>query len=161
MTQLIDNVARVMTGVAPPAGLRDVVLARIERRRPTRLVWFAVPIAAAALIVVAIVLRNAGTNPGVAPPVPAVAQNAPAAGAGSPAAISDDPTTSARRAIRSRPKAAPLQQVRTIPALRQPVALAAGSIQPDVLAIPLLQLKPIVTEPIAIKAIADDSGGRE
>jgi hypothetical protein len=45
--------------------------------------------------------------------------------------------------------------------LKEPVALTSASIQPDALSVPLLQLKPLVTEPIAIKVIADDSGGRE
>lgn len=159
MTHLIDDVARAMTGAAPQAGLREAVLARIERRRPARFLWAAAPITAAAVVVLAVGLRNAGTNSGVVPPVPAIAPTSPVAGAG--VTIAGEPTTLASAVLRSRRKAASLPQIRTIPALKQPVALAGGSIQPDVLAIPLLQLKPIVTEPIAIKAIADDSGGRE
>jgi hypothetical protein len=158
LTHLIDDVARAMTGAAPQAGMREAVLARIERR-PARFLWAAAPIAAAVLMVLAVGLRNAGTNSGVAPLVPAIAQTAPVAGAG--VTIASEPTTSASGVLRSRRKAASLPQIRTIPALKPLVALAGGSIQPDALAIPLLQLKPIVTEPIAIRVIGDDSGGRE
>ena len=160
MTHLIDDVARAMTGAAPQAGMREAVLARIERRRPARFLWAAAPIAATALVVLAVGLRDAGTNSGVAPRVPTIAQTSPVDSA-APATIASEPTTPASGAPRSRRKATSLAQVREIPALKEPVALAGASIQPDALAIPLLQLKPLVTEPIAIKVIADDSGGRE
>jgi hypothetical protein len=159
LTHLIDDVARAMTGAAPQAGMREAVLARIERRRPARFLWAAAPIAAAALVVLAVGLRDAGTKSGVAL-VPAIAQTSPV-GSAAPATIATEPTTSASGALRSRRKATSLAQVREIPALKEPVPLGDGSIQPDALAIPLLQLKPIVTEPIAIRVIGDDSGGRE
>jgi hypothetical protein len=161
LTPLIDDVARLMTDAAPPAGLRRAVLASIDRRRPTRFAWVAAPIAAAALVVLAIGLRHAGTNSGGTSPVPSIAQTAPAAGAGSPAADTGDPGDPLRVPARPRRQPAPVLQVRTIPALSEPAVLDRGAIQPDVLDIPLLQLKPIVTEPIAIKVIGDDSGGRE
>ena len=159
MTHLIDDVARAMTVAVPQAGMREAVLARIERRRPARILWAAAPIAAAALVVLAVGLRNERTNSGVAPLVPAIAQTSPAAAAG--ATIASEPMPPASGVLRSRRKAASLPQIRTIPALKQPVALAGGSIQPDALAIPLLQLKPIVTQPIAIRVIGDDAGRRE
>ena len=160
MTHLIDDVARAMTGAAPQAGMREAVLARIEHRPPVRFLWAAAPIAAAALVVLALGLRNTGTNSGVSPLVPTIAHVSPLAGVG-PATAATAPAPSASGALRSRRKAASLPQVRTIPALKEPVALAGASIQPDALAIPLLQLKPIVTEPIAIRVIGDDPGGRE
>jgi hypothetical protein len=149
-----------MTGAAPRAAMREAVLARIEHQPRARLLWAAAPIAAAALVVLAVGLRNAGTNSGVAPLVPAIAQTSPVAGAG-PDVVAGDSTPAASSAIRSRRNAASLPQIRTIPALKEPVALTGASIQPEALSVPLLQLKPLVTEPIAIKVIADDSGGRE
>jgi hypothetical protein len=160
LTHLIDDVARAMTGAAPQAGMREAVLARIEHRAPARLLWVAAPIAAAALVVLAVGLRNAGTNPGDAPLVPTTAQTSPVAGAG-PDMVAGDSTPATGSAVRSRRQAASLPQIRTIPALKEPVALTGARIQPDALSVPLLQLRPLVTEPIAIRVIADDSGGRE
>jgi hypothetical protein len=160
LTHFIDDVARAMSGAALQAGMREAVLARIEHRPRARLLWAAAPLATAALVVLAVGLRNTGTNSGVAPLVPTIAQMSPLAGAG-PDMVVGDPTPPASSAVRSRRKAASLPQIRTIPALKEPVALTSASIQPDALSVPLLQLKPLVTEPIAIKVIADDSGGRE
>ena len=131
------------------------------RRRPARFWWFAAPVAAAALLVIAIGLRRDGTNSGVASPAPAIAQSTPAASAGSPAARVGDSGDSLLVPGRPRRQRTPVLQVRTIRALNEPAALDRAGIQPDGLDIPLLQLKPIVTEPIAIKVIGDDAGGRE
>jgi hypothetical protein len=161
LTPLIDDVARVMTDAAPPAELRRAVLASIDRRRPARFWWFAAPVAAAALVVIAIGLRRDGTNSGVASPVPALARSTPAASAGSPAAGGGDTGDSLLVPARPRRQPVPVLQVRTIRALNEPAALDRAGIQPDGLDIPLLQLKPIVAEPIAIRVIGDDAGGRE
>jgi hypothetical protein len=123
--------------------------------------WIAAPIAAAALVVLAMGVRHTGTNPGVAPPVPAIAKTGPATSVESPAALSDRAGDPFRVPARPRRQPAPVLQVRTIAALNEPAALDSGAIQPDGLDIPLLQLKPIITEPIAIRVIGDDSGGRE
>jgi hypothetical protein len=60
--------------------------------------------------------------------------------------------------VRSRRPHPPELRLRTIPALPRPVALATEQIQPNALAFPLLNLKPIVTEPLAMNAIDDGSG---
>lgn len=163
MTPLIDDVARGMTDAAPPADLRGAVLARIDRRRPIRFWWLAAPIAAGVLVALAI--RHNGTNPGAAPQVPAIAKAGPVTSTGTgtgPTAASSDPAGNPSRGpARPRRQPAPVLQVRTIAALKEPAALDSAAIQPDGLDIPLLQLKPIVTEPIAIRVIGDDSGGRE
>lgn len=161
MTHLIDDVARAMTDAAPPAGLHGAVLARLDRRRPVRFWWITAPIAAAALVALAIGLRHNGTTPGTASSVPAIAKTGPVTSDRTPAAHSDPAGDSFRAPARPRRQPAPALHVRTIPALNEPAALDSGAIQPDGLDIPLLQLKPIVTEPIAIKVIGDDTGGRE
>lgn len=160
MDRLIDDVARGMTDVNPPLALRAAVLERLDRR-PARLVWLvwlAAPLTVAAALAVAIVLRDDGVTVNRPPAISPVAQNAakpvvdpPAAGAGEPV----------RKTARPRPPAAAMTPIRSLAALPGPRALEARQIQPDALAIPLLDMKPIVTEPIAIRTIDDGSGGRE
>lgn len=160
MDRLIDDVARVMTEAAPSAGLRGSVLARIERRPWHLRPWLVVPVTAAA-VVLAIALRGPASRPDPVrtPPNVQTASNATA-----PSLAPVRPATGTTGAAprppgvrRSSPRTA---QVRTIPVLAEPAALVAHDIQPDALAIPLLRMKPIVTEPIAIKVI-DDSGARQ
>ena len=157
MDRLIDDVARVMTEPAPPAGLRGAVLARIERRPARRLSWLALPIAAAAAVVLAIGLPG----PSSAPPETPLAQRASSPPApvlaASPAAVVADAARRDAPARRPSPRAL---EVRTLPALVEPRALTADDIQPNALAIPLLRMKPIVTEPIPTR-VMDDSGSRQ
>jgi hypothetical protein len=152
--RLIDDVARGMTDMNLPLDLRAAVLDRLDRR-PTRLVWLAAPLTVGAALVLAIVLRDDGVPVNLPPAISPVAQNVskpvvdpPAAGVGEPV----------RKTTRSRPPAVALSPIRSLAALPGPRALGARDIQPDVLAIPLLDMKPIVTEPIAIRTIDDGSG---
>jgi hypothetical protein len=159
LDRLIDDVARVMTEASPSAGLRDAVLARIERRPVHWRAWLLVPVTAAAAVVLAIALRGPASRPDPVrmPPHVETASNAPAP---SLAAVPPEATGAALRIPRVRRSSPRMAQVRTIPALAEPAALVAHDIQPDALAIPLLRMKPIVTEPIAIKVI-DDLGARQ
>lgn len=162
MERLIDDVARVMTDVAPPAALRDAVLARIEPSvsggRLSRRVWLAVPLTAAAMAVLAIALRDPGATVRPTPAGSPVAQTRPSPVSSPPAAAVGEPV---RKPISPRPPAVAMSPIRSLAALSGPRALEARGIQPDPLAIPLLDMKPIVTEPIAIRTIDDGSGGRE
>jgi hypothetical protein len=152
--RLIDDVARGMTDVNPPLDLRAAVLERLDRR-PTRLVWLAAPLTVAAALVLAIVIRDhRGTvNP---PTVNApVAQNVSKPVLDLPAVDVAEPV---RKPISPRGHAVAVSPIRSLAALPGPRPLGAREIQPDVLAIPLLDMKPIATEPIAIRTIDDGSG---
>lgn len=157
MDRLIDDVARGMTDVHPPLDLRAAVLERLDRR-PSRLVWLAAPLTVAAALALAIVLRDDAVTVNRPPAISPVAQNAARPVADPPAAGAGDPV---RKTTRARPPAAAMAPIRSLAALPGPRALEARQIQPDALAIPLLDMKPIVTEPIAIRTIDDGSGGRE
>ena len=154
--RLIDDVARSMTSGAAGVDLRSAVLARIDRRTPWRLMWLAVPVGVAALVVAAVGLRQPASPSRSAPGVPTMARVAPPAALDAPPVIA--PASAALPPAR-RP-ATTLPHVRTIAVLAEPAALATLPIQPDALAIPLLNVKPIATEPIANNAI-DDSGARQ
>ena len=161
MDRLIDDVARVMTEAAPSAGLRGAVLSRIERRSVHWRAWLVVPVTAAAAVVLAIALRGPASRPDPVrtPPRVEAASNATAPSL-APVPPETRTTGAALRTPRVRRSSPRTAQVRTIPVLAEPAALVAHDIQPDALAIPLLRMKPIVTEPIAIKVI-DDSGARQ
>lgn len=155
MDRLIDDVARSMTSGAAGVDLRSAVLARIERRTPWRLMWLAVPAGAAALVVTAVGLRQSDSPVRSAPGVSTMARVAPSPALDPPPVIA--PASAALPPARRTPLTLP--HVRTIAVLATPAALSTPPIQPNALAIPLLDVPPIVTEPIAIKAI-DDSGTR-
>jgi len=161
LDRLIDDVARVMTEPAPSAGLRGAVLARIERRPMHWRAWLVMPVTAAAAVVLAIALRGPASRPDPVrtPPNVQTASNATAPSR-APVPPETGTTGAAPRTPRVRRSSPRTAEVRTIPVLAEPAALTANNIQPDALAIPLLRMKPIVTEPIAIKAI-DDSGARQ
>jgi hypothetical protein len=156
--RLIDDVARSMTSGAAGVDLRSAVLARIERRTPRRLTWLLVPAAVAALVVAAVGLRQSASQSRWAPGVATMAVVAPPAVPDLPAEIA--PASSAGRPGRRTPPTL-LPNVRTIAVLAGPAALSTSPIQPDALAIPLLNVKPIATEPLAMNAIDDGSSGRQ
>lgn len=155
MDRLIDDVARGMTDMNLPLDLRAAVLERLDRRPSWRLAWLAAPVAVAATLALAITLRDhrATVNP---PTVNApVAQNVSKPVLDLPVV---DVAAPVRKPISPGPSAAAMSPIRSLTALPGPRALVARDIQPDALAIPLLDMKPIVTEPIAIRTIDDGSG---
>ncbi|HYN05850.1 MAG TPA: hypothetical protein VES67_00530 [Vicinamibacterales bacterium] len=155
MDRVITDVARAMTNADPPGGLRTAVLSRIEPRPAWRLIWIVSPVALTVLVALMIGLRPSGSKPEMPLPAsPVAATSIAAAGPASPLVTQPAPARAAS------PRPTPRLSVRSIAALAEPTTLSAEDIQPDVLDIPLLRMKPIVTEPIAIKAI-DDSGARQ
>jgi hypothetical protein len=71
----IDRAVREMLDVEPPAGLRGRVVDRIRQpRRAFAWTWFAVPVAAAAAVVLAVVLQD-GRDRAIAPPPAIVASD--------------------------------------------------------------------------------------
>ena len=146
-----------MTEAAAPAALRGAVLARIERPRSRWSVWIAVPLTAAAAVVFAIALRGTDAPAERTAPVQvASAPTAPAAPEPEVVLPVSRPVDAVRAVSRRRIEPA-VAAIRTLPELEQPRALTAADIQPDALAIPLLRMTPILTEPLATKS-SDDSG---
>jgi hypothetical protein len=154
--RLITDVARAMTNADPPGKLRAAVLSRIERRPAWRLIWVASPLALTALVALVIGLRSSGATLEMPLPAPPVAVTSSIAAGGPASPLVTEPASA--RLASTRPTAR--LNVRSIAALPEPAALKAEDIQPDALDIPLLRMKPIATEPIAIKAI-DDPGARQ
>jgi hypothetical protein len=155
--RLIDDVARAMTDANPPADLRATVLARLDRRPSWRLAWLAAPVTVAAVLAMAIALRDRGVTVQPAPASPAVAQALSTPVVDPAPAIIAEP---ARQRSSSRQRAQTMATIPSLAALPGPRALKPFEIQPDALAIPLLHMKPIPTEPIGIRTIDDGSGGR-
>jgi len=163
---LIDDVARRMTNVTPPAELRARVVARLGDRPAPWRAW--VPLAAAAALVAAVagvsVARRA-PQLRTTTPLPAVSQTT----AGNMSAAAQVPATAT--AVPARKKhpiksetisaAEAAWRVRAIPAIAAAPLLTADDIQPQSLSVPLLELKPLVTLPVIVAPIgADASGGR-
>jgi hypothetical protein len=109
--------------------------------------------------VYAVAVRGPVTPSTIDPAVRAAATPSATAAAAVPGIA---PLAAAPEPVHPRPTvraAAPVAAIRTLPALDEPRPLTAEDIQPDPLAIPLLRMTPIVTEPIATKS-SDDSGRR-
>src|SRR5262245_14614875 len=99
--RLIDDVARGMTDVNRPLDLRAAVLERLDRRPSWRLTWLAAPVTAAAILAVAIALRDRGELVKPAPTSSQVAQTVSTPVTAPPAPIVTKPTRqhpSSRRA---------------------------------------------------------------
>lgn len=151
--RLIDDVARRMTAVDAPDGFPARTLARIAAHRRPAIFWKLVPVTAVAGLAVAggLVLRvpdrpvaPAGDAAGAAPV--RVAET-------SPALVADPPATLANGSTLARAGSIPEQiwNARRIPDLARPAAIEHEDIQPDALVVPLLQVKPLVTEPLTIE----------
>lgn len=150
--RLIDDVARRMTAVDAPDGFPARTLARIAARRRPAIFWKLVPVTAAGLAVAgALVLRvpdrpiaPTGDVAGAAPV--RVAETSPALVAEPPATLANGSTLARAGSIHER-----IWNARRIPDLARPAAIEHEDIQPDAIVVPLLQLKPLVTEPLTIE----------
>ncbi|HEX5214508.1 MAG TPA: hypothetical protein VFV98_03545 [Vicinamibacterales bacterium] len=166
---LIDDVARRMTDVAPPAELRARIVARLGDRPAPWRAWM--PLAAAAAIVTAIVgvsVARPAPPRRTSTPLAALSQttagNLPAA-ALIPANNTAMPIKPIRKKRPARPEAISAAEAawraRAIPAIAALAPLTTDEIQPESLTVPLLELKPLVTLPVIVAPIdADASGGR-
>jgi len=159
----IDAVARSMTAGAAPDDLATCVLAALPARQPGRarhpwrLAMAGVCVAAAATVVLAssvtIVLPALG--PGPLAPGAALAHAIPSS------ALIDDviaPKLATRVAVA--PRREPTPVIYRLPALARPAALDIAPIQPQNVAIGLLELKPMATEPLAIPRVDPRGGSR-
>ena len=164
---LIDDVARRLTEVVPPADLRARVIAQLADRPSPWRAWRPAVAAATVLIAVAgfglqrrfTVAQTAGLP---LPASPALVRDIGGA-ALVPAAVTTAPLRPRRVAKPAIISAAELAwRARVIPAIAAAQPLAAESIQPASLTLPLLELKPLVNTPVTVAPIsaADASGGR-
>ena len=165
-TPLIDDVARRMTDVVPPAELRARVVARLGDRPAPWRAWM--PVAAAAAIVAVVAgVSVARRAPQLRTAAPLATASQTVAGHTSPAALAAENITAVpvrkARAVKSEAISAAeaAWRARAIPAIAVALPLVAEDIQPERLNVSLLELKPLVTAPVIVAPIgADASGGR-
>jgi hypothetical protein len=163
LDRVIDDVARRMTAIEPPADLRARIMIRIDARPERaprwwtrRLVPIAVGAAAVAMIGVALRLPHRATAPAapaVSAPVPAPIESGAVADATDNRDTSlDQPrarVTATKVASAAQPSDEELAWLeRAVPALAQLEALAVASIQPETLTIAHIEVKPLVTGPV-------------
>jgi hypothetical protein len=163
---LIDDVARRMTDVTPPAELRARVAARLGDRPAPWRAWM--PLVTAAAIVTAVagvsVARRA-PQLRTTTPLATVSQTLPG-NTSTAALVSANNSTvpiKKKRPVKSETISAAeaAWRTRAIPAIAAAQPLTADDIQPQSLSVPLLELKPLVTLPVTVAPIgADASGGR-
>ena len=155
--RLIDDVARAMTEVATP-DLRSHTLSRIAgARRGLR--WgrlVPVPAIAALAIVGALLLRAPVTRPRVEEPTHVSSQTE----------TRTEPSVSPHASVKSRsPMSVPAPPsiweqrwtARRLARVPMPAPLTPDNIQPAPIAVPLLQLKPLMTESLTLEQLP--SGG--
>jgi hypothetical protein len=157
--RLVDRVVRELLDVEPPADLRARVEARIgTRRSPLRWLWIAAPLAAAAIVIIAILLPGATE---VKTPVGPGDVNLPREmAAATPVTRERSKPTLAPRAPRT-VRAAVVNEpvpddVETVPPLAGPQPLAVTTIGSG-RSTPLnvMQVAPIQVEPLEVEALAD------
>lgn len=155
--RLIADVARRMTAAPATRDLPARTLEIISRQRRTRAWWRLAPPAAIAAAFVALLMARGGPMPGDSPitsPGQTVSRadvHLPAPHAAAAAAPQRRPTRPAISAAEA------IWQARRLPALPAPDPIAPDDIQPEALGVPLLELKPLATEPIALASMP---GGR-
>ena len=162
--RLIDDVARELTATELPAPLRAGVMSALDAQRPAVRWRHVAPMAAAAAILA--VAMNAYVARLTRQPVPAQAVAEVAAAPAPPANVNAEPsaeppvaspvTVVARRiGLASRDGVAPTAeelawQTRAVPPLAAPAALALAGSQPVATVAPLLDVTPLVTEPLDV-----------
>jgi hypothetical protein len=174
--EAIDRAVREMLDVEPPDGLRGRVLARIDSTNPVasafrRKIWIAVPLAAAAILVLAVLLPSRTPSPAVEPvktiagtqPVtqPQPVTTAPSATAPTP------PRTVIARTATPRPRTRPsvdaavaatdaAADVVWIDPLAAPPPIAVAAIEPvQAGAIPSIDLAPAQIPALEVRPISD------
>ena len=152
MDHAIDDVARQMVASAPADDFTARTMARIGVQRRARIWWSLAPAGLVAGLAVAggvavssLRVIELPALPTVRPSETTVATAPPVEPAGMEATV-----PASKRLVSDAERA---WLARRLPALPGPPAIETDEIQPEALALPLLQLKPLVTEPIAIEPI--------
>jgi hypothetical protein len=160
----IDRVAKEMLDHEPAADVRDRVLRRIDAApRSLRWVWFAAPVAAAAILIIAILLprsnRTVPGQPGIDRPRPVETPIQSAAGTGTrPPTVQAAAPRPVARTVRATTVSEPLPPVddQSVPPLSSPeplsvVTIGSGRSTP----ITPMQLAPISLKPLEVDALDD------
>jgi hypothetical protein len=150
--RLIDDAARGMVTATPSPDFTARTMARISVTARSRARWLLLPAGALAGVAVAVV---AALNQPAMGQLPLVPRPAPPSIVVARMPVVE-PAIAPRRtaAIAAVVSAAErLWQERRLPALPAPAPIATEVIQPEALALPLLELKPLVTEPLAMEPI--------
>jgi hypothetical protein len=151
--RLIDDAARGMVTATPSPDFTARTMARIPVTARSRARWLLLP--AGALAAVAAAAAVGALNQPAMGQLPLVPRPAPPSIVVARMPVVE-PAIAPRRtaAIAAVVSAAErLWQERRLPALPAPAPIATEVIQPEALALPLLELKPLVTEPLAMEPI--------
>ena len=164
----IDRAVREMLDAEPPAGFRARVLDRLERPA-RRFTWMqvAVPLAAVALVIIAVLVsrRDVGivAPPPMDRPLPTIAPgvvtlNPPPSPVTPSAPPLADRTTIARRIVHASSATAPLPQedARALPPLGVPSPIALKAIERGtVTTLTGIDVSPIAVQPLEVNALSD------
>ncbi len=156
----VDDIAHGMTSADQTPDLRARTIAAIGARRQVGLWWKLVPAAVVgAAVLSAGVWTARDRQPGV--PMPAAPgraeQRTPVTGAAPTIADAAMATSSPNPRLATVSAQQQLWQSRRLAGLPEPSPIQTGEIQPAALAVPLLQVKPLVTQPLTIEPM--DGGG--
>lgn len=170
LNRAIDEVAARMTAGDAPDDLRMRVLRRIRERRQPVWLWTLKPAAALAILALATVavqvIRTSRSIDTRQPPAvhvgTAATTTASTTSAGNAAADLDRVSS---RPVRTAPKPTPPRisaaeaawRERAIPALAPIESLSIGSIQPEALSVPQLEVKPLASAPANV--VSSDGKG--
>jgi hypothetical protein len=159
----IDAIARSMTAGAGPDDLAARVLAALPAKRPAR-TWhpWRLAIAGVSVTAAAIVLLASSVTVVLPTLEPGSIAAGPALATAIPSSAQIDDVIAPSRATRAavEPHREPTPGIYRLPALAQPDALDVAPIQPANVAIALLELKPMATEPLAIPRVDPRGGSR-
>lgn len=160
LNNLIDDAARRMTAAEPSGHLRTRVVARLgTARRPRQWRWLLAPLVAATAVAIAVlVVREPRVVPGTSFVVPGTTSVVPGTNAVVPGTSSVVPGTNAIvhnvPGVPGVPASSADEiawQSRALPALEAPEALTLDAIQPEA-----LDIRPLVTKPLSVPALGED-----
>jgi hypothetical protein len=156
LDRFIDDVARGMVAGAPSGDFTARTMARISGQRRARTWWRLLPAGAAvASVAVAVAVALSGGRVGGLPVVPDPRPAPLSTGTLTRAPVIEPAAAAPRLPVRHAVMSAAerVWQDRRLPALPGPAPITSEGIQPEPLAVPLLNLKPLITEPLIIEPI--------
>jgi hypothetical protein len=150
--RLIDDAARGMVTASPSPDFTARTMARISVSARSRARWLLLPAGGLAAVAVSAVGALNQSAIGQFPLVPRPAAQSMVV-ARMPVV---EPAAPPRRAAEIAAVVSAAERLwleRRLPALPAPAPIATDAIQPEALTLPLLELKPLVTEPLAMEPI--------